>query len=167
MTRVPASRAWPARALAPATVACLVMVAACHKNADFADPAPPVTRSVLELRAEAMRGDTARVDLTLGTGPTTSLGSLTAELLGATDWRLASCEPAQGAPLLACKQHGDGVKIAAAWVAGTNAGPLITLTLVRTAPTAPQSWQLAVKEAHAVSGRLLTDSLDIRREVTR
>jgi hypothetical protein len=43
----------------------------------------------------------------------------------------------------------------------------VTLTLVRSAPAGLQDWQLTVREAHAVSGRLLTDSLDIRREVSR
>jgi hypothetical protein len=151
-----------AAALSFATLA----TAGCHNSADLIDTARPALRSVLELRTRQMRGDTMQLTVTLGSGPTTSLGSLTGEVLRAANWRFVSCDAAQGTPLLACKEHETGVKVAAAWPAGTNAGALLTLTFVRTTPSATPGWQLALQEAHGVSGHSLADSLDVRREVT-
>jgi len=170
-TRTPVRR----RAL-PFALLMGALVAACHNGTDFADTArpSPAGRSVLELRTSAMRGDTLDLTLTLGAGANTSLGSLTGEIQGGRDWTFVRCEAAQGAPLLACKQHTDAVKVAAAWVAGTNAGALVTLTFVRGGATsgatntnAPIDWTLTVQEAHSVAGKALTDSLDVRREAVR
>jgi hypothetical protein len=89
------------------------------------------------------------------------LGSITAELSNTTDWTFAGCASAQGEALLACKAHPGAVRVAAAWVAGTHAGDLITLTFVRTVPTARGAWQLSLTEAHSVGGVSLLNDLDI------
>jgi hypothetical protein len=47
---------------------------------------------------------------------------------------------------------------------GTHTGHLVTLTVVRTAPSAAATWRLSVEEMHSVGGVSLLDSIDVRRD---
>jgi hypothetical protein len=137
----------------------LLLATGC-RNA-LLDTPQPLVRSTLALQARPLTSDTVQVTLVLSTGPVRALGSITAELSNTTDWTFTGCTTAQGEALLACKAHPGAVRVAAAWVAGTHAGDLITLTFVRAVPTARGAWQLSLQEAHSVGGVSLLSDLDI------
>jgi hypothetical protein len=147
------------------TLVLALSFTACRTTADLLNSAPVAPRTVLSLQPAPMQGDTIRVAISLGAGPTRSVGSLTGEVLLPPLWTFTDCVAAQGEPLLACKAHAQSVKVAAAWVTGTHVGDLVTLTFVRTTPSAPSTWELAVQEVHSVAGASLLDSLDVRREI--
>jgi hypothetical protein len=152
----------------PVTSLALTLVfalAACHQTADLLDTTPVAPRSVLSLQPAPLQGDTMRLAITLGAGPTRSVGSLTGDVLLAPQWTFLGCTAAQGDPLLACQAHGQSVKVAAAWAMGTHTGDLVRLTFVRTAPSAAATWQLSVEEMHSVGGLSLVDSVDVRRDI--
>jgi hypothetical protein len=147
------------------TLVLALSFTACRTTADLLNSAPVAPRTVLSLQPAPMQGDTIRVTISQGAGPTRSVGSLSGEVLLPPQWTFTSCVAAQGEPLLACKAHAQSVKVAAAWVTGTHVGDLVTLTFVRTTPSAPSTWELAVQEVHSVAGASLLDSLDVRREI--
>ena len=148
-----------------------LLLTACHRTADLLEVDVPVAKSELALRAET-RGDTMRVLITLGDGPATSLGSLTAEVTRPAGHRYVGCDPAQGDALLACKEHGAAVRVAGAWAAGTGRGAIVALRFVRdgasansaSATDALSGWTLVVTEVHGARGQSLVDSLVVRRE---
>ncbi len=142
----------------------VLALAACHQTADLLNTNPVVPRSVLSLQPATMQGDTMRLAIALGAGPTRSVGSLTGDVQLAPQWAFIGCTAAQGEPLLACQAHGQSVKVAAAWAMGTHTGHLVTLTLVRLAPSAAATWRLSVEEMHSVGGVSLVDSIDVRRD---
>lgn len=129
------------------------------------DTPQPVVRNAIELHARPSSGDTVQVSIVLGTGPIRPMGSLTAQLSNTTDWAFAGCSAAQGEPLLACKAHEGSVRVAAAWASGTHLGELVTLTFVRTVPTAVPTWQLSIQESHGMAGQSLLEDLEVRADV--
>jgi len=153
-------------------VALAVLCASGCRNA-LLDTPQPVVRSALTLHVRTATADTVHLTLSLGTGPIRALGSLTATLtpppMSDGAWRLLGCAAAQGEPLIACKAHEREVRVAAAWAAETHTGPLLTLTYVRSTPSASPhptpgttpAWQLAVQEVHGVSGQSLLSELDV------
>jgi len=149
----------------PLALALVLALAACHQTADLVTTNPVAPRSVLSLQPATMQGDTMRVAIALGAGPTRSVGSLTGDVQLAPQWAFIGCTAAQGEPLLACKAHAQSVKVAAAWAMGTHTGNLVTLTFVRMVPSAAATWTLSVEEVHSVGGVSLVDSIDVRRDV--
>ena len=149
----------------PLTLTLVLALAACHQTADLLNTTPVAPRSVLSLEPAPMQGDTMRLAIALGAGPTRSVGSLTSDVQLAPQWAFIGCTAAQGEPLLACHAQGPSVKVAAAWAMGTHTGGLVTLTFVRMAPSAAATWTLSVEELHSVSGVSLVDSVDVRRDV--
>ena len=147
----------------PLALALALALAACHQTADLLNTNPVAPRSVLSLQPATMQGDTMRLAIALGAGPTRSVGSLTGDVQLAPQWAFIGCTAAQGEPLLACHAHGQSVKVAAAWAMGTHTGQLVTLTFVRMAPSAAATWTLSVEEMHSVGGVSLVDSIDVRR----
>jgi hypothetical protein len=148
----------------PLALALALALAACHQTADLLNTNPVAPRSVLSLQPAAMQGDTMRLAIALGAGPTRSVGSLTGDVQLAPQWAFIGCTAAQGEPLLACQAHGQSVKVAAAWATGTHTGHLVTLTVVRMAPSAAATWTLSIVEMHSVGGVSLVDSIDVRRD---
>lgn len=155
-----------------AAMVLVVAIAACRKTTDLVQ-LRPADRVTLELSVQSAVGDTARLALVLGVGSVGPLGSVTGAVKPDAAWRLVRCEGAQGEPLLACRTDdaSSHVRVAAAWTAGTHAGPLVTMVFARqgSAPAAAgvgNGWALTIDEAHAVAGHTLTDSLVVRREVT-
>ncbi len=143
----------------------VLALAACRQTADLLNTNPVAPRSVLSLQPATMQGDTMRLAIALGAGPTRSVGSLTGDVQVAPQWAFIGCTAAQGEPLLACHAHGQSVKVAAAWTMGTHSGNLVTLTFVRLALSADATWTLSVEEMHSVGGVSLMDSVDVRRDV--
>jgi hypothetical protein len=139
----------------------LLVAAACHRP-DFTEATTPVASTSLAL-VSTQAADTAFVDVTLGGGAPVSLGSFTGEVVHDGAWRFTACDAQQPQALLACKDHGTTVRIAAAWAGGTHAGSLVRLTYVRTAPSAPATWTFAVSEAHGARGAQLLDSGEVKR----
>jgi hypothetical protein len=148
----------------PLALALALALAACHQTADLLNTNPVAPRSVLSLQPATMQGDTMRLAIALGAGPTRSVGSLTGDVQLAPQWAFIGCTAAQGEPLLACQAHGQSVKVAAAWATGTHTGHLVTLTVVRMAPSAAATWTLSIVEMHSVGGVSLVDSIDVRRD---
>lgn len=107
--------------------------------------------------------DTARVHVTLGGDAPVALGSFTAEVAHAGAWKFAQCDAAQAQALLACKAHGETVRVAAAWAGGTHAGALVTLMFVRSAPNATPLFSFVVSEAHGARGEDVLEHIDVRR----
>jgi hypothetical protein len=140
-------------------VAALLAATGCRNT--MLDMPQPVVRSTLALEPRPGLGDTVQVAITLGSGPVRALGSLTAALVTTGDWRFVACAAAQGEPLLACKAHEGRVRVASAWAAGTHTGDLLTLTFVRTSPSAAPTWQWTVQEVHGVGGESLLEALDV------
>ncbi|WP_306520974.1 hypothetical protein [Gemmatimonas sp.] len=138
-----------------------VAAAACHRP-DFTEATTPVASTSLAL-VSTQAADTAFVDVMLGGGAPVSLGSFTGEVVHDGAWRFTACDAQQPQALLACKEHGTTVRVAAAWAGGTHAGALVRLSYVRTAPTAPASWTFAVSEAHGARGTLVLDSVEVKR----
>ncbi len=138
-----------------------VAAAACHRP-DFTEATTPVASTSLAL-VSTHAADTAFVDVMLGGGAPVSLGSFTGEVVHDGAWRFTACDAQQPQALLACKEHGTTVRVAAAWAGGTHAGALVRLSYVRTAPTAPASWTFAVSEAHGARGTLVLDSVEVKR----
>lgn len=144
------------------SLALLVLaVTACHRP-DFTEATTPVASTSLAL-VSTQSADSAFVDVTLGGGAPVSIGSFTGEVVHDGAWRFASCDAQQPQALLACKEHGTTVRVAAAWAGGTHAGALVRLTYVRTVPTAPASWTFAVSEAHGAGGTRLLESVEVKR----
>lgn len=171
MTRL-ASRSNTARFLP--LVGVLMLAAACHQAVDLLDTERPTVRTPVALRAAPLRGDTATLVLSLGVGSTSALGSVTADVavpLDATsDWRFLGCDALQGEPLLACHATEAGVRLAAAWAAGTHGGDLVAVTFVRTrgsAIGALEDARLRLTQVSGVTGRSLADSLEVREGVVR
>ncbi len=144
------------------SLALLVLAAtACHRP-DFTEATTPVAATSLAL-VSTQSADSAFVDVTLGGGAPAPLGSFTGEVVHDGAWRFASCEAQQPQALLACKDHGTTVRVAAAWAGGTHAGALVRLTYLRGAPNAPATWTFAVSEAHGARGARLLDSVEVKR----
>lgn len=154
-------RAWPRRWF-PASLAALTLSAAACRQPDFTEAATPVVATSLALVSQ-VRVDTGVVDVTLGGGAPTSLGSFTGEVVHDGAWRFVGCEAQQAQALLACKEYGSTVRVAAAWPGGTHAGALVRLTYVKAAPSVLSQWTFAVSEATGVRGSSMLDSLDVKR----
>ena len=155
-------------------VMAIALLAACRPAADLTEQPRPTVRPVLSLRAEPIVADTLRMSLTLETTQSSVLGSLTSEVNAITGWRFSGCASGQGHPLLACNATAGVVKLAAAWVEGAAQGAIITLTFVRETSTSAgantgiaSDWQLAVQQAHSVSGESMANVLDVRRDIVR
>lgn len=143
--------------------AFLASMTACRKT-DFTESVVPVVATSLSLLTQ-QRADSAFVDITLGGGAPSVLGSLTGDVVHPASWRFAGCEASQPGALLACKEHDATVRVAAAWAAGTHAGELVRLTYVRRAPdAAPAEFTMSITEAHGVRGESLTDVMEIRKQ---
>lgn len=151
----------------PATLLLAIVAVAATgcRNTLFDSPQPEV-RSTMALHTRAGTGDTVQLTIALGEGPVRALGSITGEVTGMSNMRFVECTGAQGEPLLACKAHEQSVRIASAWVAGTHAGDLLTLTFVRTSPAAQPAWQLSLREAHDVGGKSVLEALDVLPDAT-
>lgn len=152
----------PSLARRSAALAVVAILAACHRP-DLTEAAVPATATQLSLVSQ-LATDTAHVDLTLGGGKPTSLGSVTGEVVHLGDWQFVACEAQQPQALLACKPHGATVRVAAAWAGGTHAGALVRLTFVRTVPNAEPTWMLAVSEAHGAQGVRVLESVEVRKQ---
>ena len=139
----------------------LLALAACHRP-DFTEATTPAASTSLAL-VSTQAADTAFVDVTLGGGAPVALGSFTGEVVHDAAWRFVACDAQQPQALLACKEHGSTVRVAAAWAGGTHAGALVRLSYVRTAPTAPVTWTFAVSEAHGARGTPLLDNVEVKR----
>ena len=139
----------------------LLALAACHRP-DFTEATTPVASTSLALVSSQV-ADSAFVDVTLGGGAPVAIGSFTGEVVHDGAWRFVACDAQQPQALLACKDHGSTVRVAAAWAGGTHAGALVRLTYVRTAPTAPSTWTFAVSEAHGARGTPLLDNVEVKR----
>jgi hypothetical protein len=57
------------------------------------------------------------------------------------------------------------VRLAAAWVAGTHGGDLLTVRVARLLASADPAFMLEVEEMHDGRGRSLADSVGVRRGV--
>ena len=145
-----------------AAVVVVAMLTACHRP-DLTEAAVPAAATQLSLVSQ-LATDTAHVDLTLGGGKPTSLGSVTGEVAHLGDWQFVACEAQQPQALLACKPHGATVRVAAAWAGGTHAGALVRLTFVRAVPNAEPTWMLAVSEAHGAQGVRVLESVEVRKQ---
>ena len=150
------------RKLFRCSLAVLAVAAAACRRPDFTEATTPVASTSLAL-VSTQAADTAFVDVMLGGGAPVSLGSFTGEVVHDGAWRFTACDAQQPQALLACKEHGTTVRVAAAWAAGTHAGALVRLSYVRTAPTAPASWTFSVSEAHGARGTLVLDSVEVKR----
>jgi hypothetical protein len=139
----------------------LLALAACHRP-DFTEATTPAASTSLAL-VSTQAADTAFVDVTLGGGAPVAIGSFTGEVVHDAAWRFVACDAQQPQALLACKDHGSTVRVAAAWAGGTHAGALVRLTYVRTSPTAPATWTFAVSEAHGARGTPLLDTVEVKR----
>ena len=147
----------------------------CHQAADLTDAPRPATRPSLQLQLRPVTGDSSTLVLTLeGADAAASIGSLTAEVALAlpAGWRLAGCDGAQGAPLVACHAADAGVRVAAAWTGGTHAGELLALAFTRTPGAAASASafaeaRLRVTQVRSVAGQALGESLDVREGVRR
>lgn len=151
----------PRRFLRRSLALSLLALAACHRP-DFTEATTPVASTSLAL-VSTQAADTAFVDVTLGGGAPVAIGSFTGEVVHDGAWRFVACDAQQPQALLACKDHGSTVRVAAAWAGGTHAGALVRLTYVRTAPTAPSTWTFAVSEAHGARGTPLLDNVEVKR----
>lgn len=166
-------RVAPRRLAVAAALLPGLLVSACRNSADLAEPPRPAIRPALSLQMQDAAGDTMHLSLTLGATGTLAIGSITGAVARSATWRFVGCEAAQGAPLLACNDTGNSVRLAAAWVEGAPTGSLVVLSFVRATPSAavPSSaspeWALSVSEAHAVGGQALTERLDVRAEIVR
>jgi len=149
------------RSLLRRSLALLAVATACHRP-DFTEAATPVASTSLAL-VSTQAADTAFVDVTLGGGAPASLGSFTGEVVHDGTWKFTACDAQQPQALLACKEHGSTVRIAAAWAGGTHAGSLVRLTYLRSVPNAPATWTFAVTEAHGARGARLIDSVEVKR----
>ena len=139
----------------------LLALAACHRP-DFTEATTPVASTSLALVSTQV-ADTAFVDVTLGGGAPVAIGSFTGEVVHDGAWRFVACDAQQPQALLACKDHGSTVRVAAAWAGGTHAGALVRLSYVRTAPTGPATWTFAVSEAHGARGTPLLENVEVKR----
>jgi len=151
-----------------ATVALVTATAtatACRPGADLLSTPRPVG-STVALRLDAARGDTALLAVHLQSAPAITVSSITADITMPAGWTFVACSAGQGAPLMACKATDQLVRVAAAWVAGTRTGDLLTLQLVRARASAGTDFTLAVSEMHDAIGRSLAESVAVRREVT-
>ena len=150
------------RSLLRRSVALLCLAGtACHRP-DFTEATTPAASTSLAL-VSTQAADTAFVDVTLGGGAPVAIGSFTGEVVHDAAWRFLACDAQQPQALLACKDHGSTVRVAAAWAGGTHAGALVRLTYVRTSPTAPATWTFAVSEAHGARGTPLLDTVEVKR----
>jgi hypothetical protein len=140
----------------------VTLFTACRRT-DFTEAAVPSAATTLALTTQ-QAADTTYVDVTLGGGAPAALGSFTGEVTHAASWRFAQCDAQQPQALLACKAHGETVRMAAAWAGGTHAGALVRLTFVRTTTTATPSFQIIVSEAHGARCDDLLDSIEVRRQ---
>jgi hypothetical protein len=138
-----------------------LLLAACHRP-DFTESVAPVAATSLTLVSQ-VRADSTHVDITLGGGSPASIGSFTGEVEHEGDWTFVACDAQQPQALLACKEHGRTLRVAAAWAAGTHAGALVRLTYVKRTSTAFPRFTFAVSEAHGARGGSLLDSLEVRR----
>jgi len=171
LPRVP----WPAVGLSAIGLSALVILGACRQPGDLTETPRPASRPSLQLQLRPVTADSAALVLTLeGADPAAPIGSLTAEVALSPDagWRLTGCDGAQGVPLVACHAAAPGVRLAAAWTAGTHDGELVTLAFTRSAgasvTAAPLGEaQLRVTQVHTVSGRPVGESLDVREGVRR
>ncbi len=162
MTQFPVPQSLlPQSRLPQFTLALLLRSTACHRP-DFTDATTPVAATSLAL-VSTQSADSAFVDVTLGGGAPVSIGSFTGEVVHNGGWRFTACDAQQPQALLACKEYGTTVRVAAAWAGGTHAGALVRLTYMRTVPTAPLSWTFAVSEAHGARGTRLLDSVEVKR----
>lgn len=152
----------PSLARRSAALAVVAILTACHRP-DLTEAAVPAAATQLSLVSQ-LATDTAHVDLTLGGGKPTSLGSVTGEVVHLGDWQFVGCEAQQPQALLACKPHGATVRVAAAWAGGTHAGALVRLTFVRAVPNAEPTWMLAVSEAHGAQGVRVLESVEVRKQ---
>jgi len=153
------------RALRATGVAVLLPLAACHQTGDWLGSGTDTpSQSALQLRLRPTTSDTVELVLTLGIGPLTSIGSLTADLPMPAGVAFSSCDAAQGNPLLACHAQEGTLRLAAAWTTGTHAGDLVRLRFVTRGAAAVQgsAWPLQLREVHAVAGHSVRDSLDVR-----
>lgn len=141
----------------------LLLLSACRQP-DLTEAASPVAATTLSLATRQHTVDTTHVIVTLGGGAPESLGSFTAEVAHAGDWSFAQCDAEQAQALLACKAHGETVRVAAAWAGGTHAGALVRLTFVRSIPTAAPSFAFVVSEAHGARGDDLLERIEVRRQ---
>jgi hypothetical protein len=133
------------------------------RQPDLTQSVAPAAATSLALHTQQLL-DTARVHVTLGGDAPVALGSFTAEVVHSGAWQFAQCDAAQAQALLACKAHGETVRVAAAWAGGTHAGALVTLTFVRSAPNAAPNFSFAVSEAHGARGEDLLEHIDVRRQ---
>ena len=138
-----------------------LLLAACHRP-DFTESVTPVAATSLTLVSQA-RAESSYVDITLGGGTPASIGSFTGEVVHEGEWTFVACDAQQPQALLACKEHGSTLRIAAAWAGGTHAGALVRLTYVKRTATAVPRFTFAVSEAHGARGASLLDSLEVRR----
>jgi hypothetical protein len=139
-------------------------LAACRPSTDLV-VMPTPAGSQLELRRTGGGGDTTVLAVHFRTAASASVGSLTATVTLPTGWRFVDCGAAQGEPLLACKATAGGVRLAAAWVAGTHGGDLLTVRVARLLASADPAFMLEVEEMHDGRGRSLADSVGVRRGV--
>ena len=159
-----------ARALRVAGLTALLPLAACHQTGDWLGSGTDTTgRSALQLRIRPASADTMEVMVVLGIGPLSSFGSLTADLAMPAGVAFASCEAAQGQPLLACHAQESTLRLASAWTTGTHAGDLVRLRFVKsgTGPMSDAAWTMQLREVHAVAGHSVRDSLDVREGATK
>lgn len=145
----------------PIAVAAAMLLAACHRN-DFTEATTPAAATSLALVTQ-QRADSAFVDVTLGGGAPASLGSFTGEVVQEGEWRFVGCDAQQAQALLACKEHGTTLRLAAAWAGGTHAGALVRVTYVKTSPAAASRFTFTVSEATGARGVSLLDSLEVKR----
>ncbi|GAB1342480.1 hypothetical protein [Gemmatimonas sp.] len=147
-----------------AAVVCVVAGAGVGcRQPDLTQSAAPAAATSLALYTQPQL-DTARVHVTLGGDAPVALGSFTAEVAHAGAWQFAQCDAVQAQALLACKAHGETVRVAAAWAGGTHAGTLVTLTFVRSAPSATPLFAFVVSEAHGARGENVLEHIDVRRQ---
>ena len=163
LSRVPrfTQAGWRAVMMAAGLGAAL---AACRPSTDLV-VMPTPAGSQLELRRTAGTGDTTVLAVHFRTVASASVGSLTATVTLPAGWRFVDCGAAQGEPLLACKATAGGVRLAAAWVAGTHGGDLLTVRVARLLASADPAFMLEVEEMHDGRGRSLADSVGVRRGV--
>lgn len=158
------------RALRPISLTVLLPLAACHQSGDWLGSGTnPTDRSALHLRLRPAVSDTVELVVTLGLGPLTSIGSLTADLPVPSGLAFASCDAAQGQPLLACHAQAGTLRLAAAWTTGTHAGDLVRLRFTKSGAGAASdaAWLLQLREVHAVAGHSVRDSLDVREGASK
>lgn len=147
-------------------VLCLpLLLVACRR--DFTEAVVPATAASLAL-ATHQAADTTFVDLTLGGGAPVALASITGDIAHRGGYAFVQCVAQQPQALLACKAHGETVRVAAAWAGGTHAGALVRLAFVRSAsvgaPSAAAAFMLTVSEAHGARGEVLLNDIEVRRE---